>query len=245
MKLKKITSPSRKKQPDAVRCSTISFQYQVCTTLSFLLTCSLQKVLWMLALCLISDSMTRLVVASLCHPALPTSATNLNKATLVLPITSSPSTCPFIAIYFTATAVTVAVTTANNNTTFPNVTTPTTIQTTPTYPFFVTQFAAANATTAATTSNDGTTIPIITLTAAVGYSPTTCPYLAIYFAATKIIGLLLMLLLFMPVLPLLLMQNPPLLDCLLSPCMIQHSLLLLLLPTLLLIPCLHQPLTLA
>jgi hypothetical protein len=80
------------KPPDVIGRGPIASRYQVCTAHSFLLTAgSFKEFLLYLAQCLKRYSTARLVAVNLCHLAMLSSPTILNKeAAVVLAMTTSP-----------------------------------------------------------------------------------------------------------------------------------------------------------
>jgi hypothetical protein len=102
--------PMEEKPPEAIGRGPTASRYQECAAHPFLLPCSLQEVLLLLATCTMRISTARFIVGISCHPVIPTPTTGFNKAALVSSMTYTPThDCPSIVNQFTATTVTTAV----------------------------------------------------------------------------------------------------------------------------------------
>jgi hypothetical protein len=102
--------PMEEKPPKAISQGPTASRYQEYAAHPFLLPCSLQEVLLLLATCTMRISTARFIVGISCHPIIPTPTAGFNKAALVSSKTSTPThTRPSIVSHFTATTVITAV----------------------------------------------------------------------------------------------------------------------------------------
>ena len=98
------------KPPEAIGRGPTASRYQECAAHPFLLPCSLQEVLLLLATCIMRNSTTRFIVGISCHSVIPTPTAGFNKAALVSSMTFTPTHArPSIVNHFTAATVTTAV----------------------------------------------------------------------------------------------------------------------------------------